>query len=196
MPVLSKMTSVTRDRRVKASALSGNTPSFDNRPFAAASAAGMANDNAHGQLTTKTASITSNARSGAWMRHNTYTAHAAITSATTNHAAILSANSASFGRCACARSTNAVSCEIRVAVPVCVTLSRAGASAHIEPASTASPAALRTGADSPVSRLSENAALSSNNTPSAGTTSPVDTATMSSVFNCHHSTSILKIFRC
>ena len=179
VPVLSNTMRSARARTSSASPRSASTPRRASAPCAAASAAGTASDSAQGQLTTSTASATSNARAGSCIRHHAYTAIAARISTVTNHPAMRSAVRAIGGRCSCARSTSRVSCDSRVSAPVRSTCSRAGRSRQRLPAQAVAPAVLATGSDSPVSRDSSNAVSASSTAPSAGTPSPTATRTMS-----------------
>ena len=60
-----------------------STPCACNAPVAAASAAGVASDSAHGQLTTSTATVTHSARAGSIWNHATATTAAIAHSAST-----------------------------------------------------------------------------------------------------------------
>ena len=68
VPVLSNTTSVARASVSSASGRVASTPQRASAPCAAASTAGTDSDRAQGQLITSNASVTSNARSGWYIR--------------------------------------------------------------------------------------------------------------------------------
>ena len=68
VPVLSKTMSVAAASEPRASASLASTPSFASAPWATVIAVGTASDSAQGQLITSSASVTSSARDGSWMR--------------------------------------------------------------------------------------------------------------------------------
>src|SRR5207245_8695161 len=82
VPVLSRTTCVTRESTSIASARTARICLRPSDPAAAASAAGVANDNAHGHETTNTANVTISAREAS-ICHQIRTAPAATTSTPT-----------------------------------------------------------------------------------------------------------------
>ena len=134
VPVLSNTMSVARARLSSASGRSASRPILASAPCAAASAAGTASDSAQGQLITSRARVTSSARAGSCCHHQANTAAATGSSTSTKRLPMRSALRASAGRWDWACSTSRASCEMRVAVPVQVTCSRAGRSRQTVPA--------------------------------------------------------------
>ena len=107
VPVLSSTTVSIRASRSMASLRVTSRPARESRNMAAASAAGVASDNAQGHVITSTASTAENARSGATMSHSPPVRDASTSMASTNHDAARSATCAMCGRVDWARSSNA-----------------------------------------------------------------------------------------
>ncbi len=122
VPVLSSTTCVTRASVSSASARAMTTCRRASAPAAAASAAGVASDSAHGQDTTSTAKVTASARDGSMLPpDDAPSRRQAASNAPTNHAATRSATRATRGRSLAARSTSRETAASRVASPAAVT---------------------------------------------------------------------------
>ena len=179
VPVLSKTTCVTCASDSSASPRVTITCRRASAPVAAASAAGVASDSAHGQETTSTAKVTASARDGSCSHQTTAVSAASARSAPTNQAADRSATRAIRGRSEAARATRRSIAARRVASPAAMTRTTIASSRTMLPASTGSPTALRIGRDSPVRIASSTFAHPSATAPSAGTVAPARTSTKS-----------------
>ncbi len=127
VPVLSNTTRSTFESDSMASAFVTSTPCRASSPVAAASAAGIASENAHGQATTSTASVASKARDGSRLSQIAHTPPAAISTYRKNFAAARSAACATAGFCDCARRRSETMPDNNVSLPIAVTRTVSGA---------------------------------------------------------------------
>ena len=97
MPVLSNTKVSTQASVSKAASLRTNTPPLAKVPALASMAAGVANDNAHGQVTTSTATATISAWAGSCGHHHAAAPNAANKTKAKNGLAIRSASTAAWG---------------------------------------------------------------------------------------------------
>ena len=154
-----------------------STPRRNSVPVAAVSAAGVASDSAHGQVTTSTATVIHSARDGSIAYHARATTAASTSSAPTNQRATRSASCAIFGFSVCARSIRRTMPASTVSCPTRPTRIVSGPFRFTAPPVSASPARFATARDSPVSSDSSTLLSPSTTVPSAGMAAPGRTAT-------------------
>ena len=154
-----------------------STPLEVSKPVAAVSAAGVASENAHGQVMTKTDSAIQKARSGWVCCQNKNTPIAVSKISGTKREATFSASRASSGFSACARSNKRIIAAKTVLSPTFSTWKMSGLSILTVPPTTLSPICFGQGKLSPVSNDSLVLLIPSIMTPSAGTISPGLTST-------------------
>ena len=172
VPVLSMATVSMPASFSSALARVTSTPRRLRRTLAAATAAGVASDSAHGQVTTSTASVAAKARVGSNHSHSPATTAASTRITATNCTAARSASSAIGGRSACARSISApMAASVESCARACATTWMAAPRFTLPPSSR-SPARCETGIDSPVINASSSVAVSFSSSASTGTTAP------------------------
>ena len=173
VPVLSNTTSSICPKASSAFLPPINTPSLASAPVEAASAVGVASDKAHGQVITNSATVIHKAVwASAYKVQPINTGTAKINSAATKLEAYFSANSATRGFCANARSSSFTICDKRVSLPTVSVRIISGLAALSVPAITLSSTRLATGRLSPVSMASLTSLSPDKTVPSTGITSP------------------------
>ena len=183
VPVLSKNSVSTSASASIASSRRTSTPRRASAPAAASSADGAASDNAHGQVTISTATVTHTARDGSITDHAAPAIAASSSTPHRNGTAMRSAVRTSAGRCVSAPRISATTPSKRVSAPSRSTRIVTGAPRFRLPATTHSPGPRSTGRDSPVSSASSTCARPSINGPSVAKASPANTRTRSPMRN-------------
>ena len=182
VPVLSSTTASTLCAVSSTSGLLNRMPKCAPRPVPTMMAAGVAKPKLHGQAIINTATKTCNAKLKPSPAHSQPTAATTPKTSTTGtkYPATTSARRAIGALPACAASTKRTICISSASPPTRVARTMSAPAPLRLPPVTASPGALTTGSDSPVSSDSSTVELPSTTSPSAGMRSPGRTRRQSS----------------